>query len=604
VPKLTSIDWLTLLLYFLAVLGIGYSLRSRIKSGRDFLLVERGLPASICALAFTAASLGSVEVIAMGAAGARFGFLAAQFFSIGAIPAMAFVGIFMMPLYYGSKARSVPEFLGLRFDRKTRVLNALLFAALAIFTAGFSMYLMARLFQTLHVFDGLFYALGWPRQGIFTLCAVLSAAIVLAYVLLSGLIGAMYNQALQFLVIVAGFLPVVLLGLKNIGGFTGLKAAASLSGFQAMTQSAASGPQAIATALGLGIVLGAGYWCTDFRILQAAMAAKSLAAARRTPLIAAILRLFLPFLVILPGLIAIGLPTPHSSTTVREEGGVIYHETVVVSKAVSEGRGLVPAQIDSATGNPTLDAASLPLLDYDKSTPAMLFHFLPTGFLGLGLAALFASLMSGLAASISAFNTVFTYDLYPSLIRKVASDSHSLKVARWTTVAAVLLSLSTAYAFFGINSISALGVLLFIFSVLNAPMLATVLLGMFSRRATSHAAFAGLLAGTATALLHHSLTLPAEAHPGLQGGWIAILHRYPTDILQCFWTATLAIAANLIVAAAISLCTTPKPQAQLVGLVHSLTTKPRRKQPALWKRPETLAAAILLAAAALSLFLA
>jgi SSS family solute:Na+ symporter len=607
VPNLTAVDWLILLLYFLVVLGIGYSLRSEVKSSKDFLLAGRTLPAWICGLAFIAASLGSQELIAMGAAGAKFGFEAAQFFAIGAIPAMIFVGVVMMPLYYGSKARSVPEFLGFRFDLKTRVLNACLFAALAILSAGISMYLMASIFQALHVFDGLFYALGWPRQGTFTFCIVLSAAIVLAYVLFAGLRGAMVNQVLQFFLIVAGFLPMVLLGLKNIGGWSGLKAAASLSGFQSVTPAGAMSPNSIGLGLGLGIVFGAVYWCTDFRVIQTAMAAKNMESARRAPLIAAIPRMFLPFLVILPGLIAIGLPTPHSTTVVREEKGVIYHETTVVSRAASEGRGLVPARVDAVTGNPMLDATGQPLLDYDRATPNMLLHFLPAGLLGLGLAALLASLMSGMAASVTAFNTVFTYDLYQSTIHKGASDRYYLKVGRWATVGAVLLSTGTAYAFLGFSSAGCNGILsalLLVLAVMNAPLFATVLLGMFSRRATGHGAFAGLLAGFAAAVLHHGLTLPAEAHPGLHGGWIAVLHRYPSDMSQYFWTAILAFTANLIVAAAVSLCTRPKFEAELVGLVHSLTPRPRRAKLVWWKRPETLAAAILLAAAALSLFFA
>ena len=223
--KLTSVDWLIMLLYFVFVLGIGFALKRYMKTSKDFFQAGRALPAWICGLAFISANLGAQEVIGMGASGAKYGLETAQFYGIGAIPAMIFVGIFMMPFYYGSKARSVPEFLRLRFDEKTRALNACSFAVMTVFSSGISMYAMARLIQALHVFDGLFRALGWAPEGIFTFSIVLSAVIVLAYIFLGGLTSAIYNEVLQFFLIIAGFLPLVLLGLRNIGGWSGLKAA-------------------------------------------------------------------------------------------------------------------------------------------------------------------------------------------------------------------------------------------------------------------------------------------------------------------------------------------------------------------------------------------
>jgi SSS family solute:Na+ symporter len=242
----------------------------------------------------------------------------------------------------------------------------------------------------------------------------------------------------------------------------------------------------------------------------------------------------------------------------------------------------------------------------------MLMHFLPTGLLGLGLAALLASLMSGLAAGVTAFNTVFTFDLYQSCIRKNAVDKHYLAVARWAAVAAILLSIGTAYALTGFSNTGShdvafkgiLYLLLLVFSLVNAPQLATFLLGMFTRRATGHGAFAGLAAGTAAALLHHGLTLPIDAQPGLYGGWIAVVHRYPGFIAQCFATAILAFTVNLIVASAVSLCTHARPAAEMKGLVHSLTSKPKGPTVPVWKRPEAIAVALLLAAFALGLFFA
>jgi len=614
VLHLTAADWLMMLLYVVFVVGIGFALKPAMKTSKDFLQAGRALPAWICGVAFIGASLGAQEAIGMGAAGAKYGLESAQFYGIGAIPAMIFVGIFMMPLYYGSKARSVPEFLRLRFDEKTRALNACTVAAMTVFSSGISMYAMARLMQALHVFDGLFRALDWAPGGIFTFSIVLSAAVVLAYVFPGGLTGAMYNQVLQFFLLIAGFLPMVLLGLRNIGGWSGLKASVGLvdprllhewkgvAHAGANPMGATMGIDAIGLGLGLGLALGASYWCTDFRVIQTAMAAKNVESARRVPLIAAIAKMFLPFLVILPGLLAIGLPTPHTTIVERTENGAIIRTTTVVRPEAEAGIGLVPAKLNPVTGKPMLTAGGEPLLDYDMATPNLLVHFLPTGLLGLGLTALLASLMSGMAANATAFNTVFTYDLYQSHIHKGGSDRHYLAVGRWATVGGILLSIGTAYAAIDFNNI--MDTLQLVFSFVNAPLFATFLLGMFWKRATGHGAFSGLIAGTAAAMLHHGLTLPIEARPGIHGGWIAVLHSYPSDIAQSLWTAIFAFSANFIVTVAVSYCTKAKPEAELVGLVHSLTPKPVRAHGAWWKRPEALAVAILLVAVALNILFA
>ncbi|MFZ0746371.1 MAG: sodium:solute symporter family protein [Terracidiphilus sp.] len=606
--KLTSVDWLIMLLYFVFVLGIGFALKRYMKTSKDFFQAGRALPTWICGLAFISANLGAQEVIGMGASGAKYGLETAHFYGIGAIPAMIFVGIFMMPFYYGSKARSVPEFLRLRFDEKTRALNACSFAVMTVFSSGISMYAMARLIQALHVFDGLFMAIGWPTQWIFTFSILLSAVIVLLYIFLGGLTSAIYNEVLQFFLIIAGFLPLVLLGLKNIGGWSGLKASVPIAYMHEWkgVMHASTNPMGIdiiGIGMGLGFVLGSGYWCTDFLVIQTAMASKDTESARRVPLIAAIPKMFFPFLVILPGLLAIGLPTPHTTTVVRTVNGVIYHETTVVPKQVEEGRGLVPAKMNPVTGKPMLTASGQPLLDYDMATPNMLLHFFPTGILGLGLTALMASFMSGMAGNVTAFNTVFTYDLYQSYIHKGASDRHYMAVGRWATVGGILFSIATAFAAINFNNI--MDTLQLVFSFVNAPLFATFLLGMFWKRATGHGAFAGLITGTAAAMLHHGLTLPIEAHPGIHGGWIAVLHHYPSDMAQNFYGAIWAFSANLIVTVIVSLFTKPHPESELVGLVHSLTPKPARPANELWwQRPEVLAAAILLVAVGLNIFFA
>ena len=290
----------------------------------------------------------------------------------------------------------------------------------------------------------------------------------------------------------------------------------------------------IGIGMGLGFVLGSGYWCTDFLVIQTAMASNNMESARRVPLIAAVPKMVFPFLVILPGLIAIA-PAHAAHHRVRAPGkwrDLPRHQRGA-AKRLKQGHGLIPAKINPVTGKAMLDASGKPLLDYDMATPNMLLHYFPTGILGLGLTALLASFMSGMAGNVTAFNTVFTYDLYQSYIHKGASDRHYLAVGRWATVGGILLSIVTAYAAINFNNI--MDTLQLVFSFVNAPLFATFLLGMFWKRATGHGAFAGLIAGTAAAMLHHGLTLPLEAHPGIHGGWITVLHHYPSDMAQNFY---------------------------------------------------------------------
>jgi SSS family solute:Na+ symporter len=604
-PNLVPTDWLILLLSLFCVFAIGVSLRGNIKTSRDFFQAGRALPGWVCAVAFIAVGLGWQEVIAMGAAGARYGFRTALYFSLGAVPAMLFAGLYMMPLYYGSGARTTPEYLRLRFDQKTRLLQAGVFALATILSGGISLFLMARLFQALHIFDPLFYGYGWPRQGIFLFCVVLSAGAVLVYVLLAGLAGTMVNQVVQFLLIVAAFFPVALMGMKNIGGWSGLKALVPVGVPQGTGGLAGAG--ALGTAgvgLLLGVVFSACRWTTDFRILQAAMAAKDLPTARRIPLVAAAVRLLLPFLLILPGAIAIGLPTPHNQTVVRDENGAIYHEITVVPPEDAEGRGVVPARLDAATGASEHVGGGGPVLNYDRAAPNMLMHFLPTGLLGLGVAALLASLMSGLAAGVMALSAVFAIDIYPSRSGKEGGDAHLLTVGRWAVVGGILLSIGVAYGCsvlkIGLDNI--LYPLLLCACLVGAPQLATFLLGMFTRRTTGHGAFAGLAAGSVAALLHYGLTLPRGAAPGYYGGWIAVVHRYPGLLAQYFWTAAVGFAVNLVVAVAVSSGGRARPEKELKGLVHSVTQGAARQ--VWWKRAEAMAAAVLIGAIVLGLWFA
>jgi SSS family solute:Na+ symporter len=606
--KLAAIDWLILLLYFLFALGIPLSVRSRIKTGVDFLLTGRTLPLWICALAFAGASISAPEVIGMAALGARYGVQAAHVYGIAAIPPLVVLGLFLMPLYYGSKARSVLEYLGLRYDRKTRILNGGLLAVMAVFNSSVSLYAIARVVQALHLFDNLFRSIARPADEVFPFAIVLSALIVMACVLAGGLEGTMRNQVVQFCVFIAGLLPLTLLGLKNVGGWAGLKAslpAALIHGWRGALHANANpmGLGMIGLCLGLAFALGCGYWCTNFPVLQTAMASPNVDAARRVPLIAAIPRMLLPFLLILPGLIAIALPTPHSVTTVTTNpDGSIVHNIQVVSPEAAQGRGIVPAKIDPATGQPAQTVGGQTQLNYDMVVPNMLSHYLPTGMLALGFAALVASFMSGMAANVTAFNTVFTRDLYQPSLGKNASDQEYLAVARWTTVGAVLLSIAGVYAVVRFEDV--LEAVFLISSIVNAPLLAAVLLGMFWKRTTGHGAFAGLIAGTAAAILHHGLTLSVDAHPGIHGGWISIVHQYPTEIGQNCWGAIFACGASSIVAIALSLATRARPESELVGTVHSLTPRPAQGPAPWWQRPEMLGLAILIGAIAINIFFA
>lgn len=536
--NLGAIDWTIILIYFVFVLGIGWALRKYMKDATAFLEAGRSLPAWVTGLAFISANLGALEVIGMAASGAKYGMMTVHFYWIGAIPAMIFLAIFMMPFYYGSKARSVPEYLKLRFDEKTRGFNAFAFAIMTVFASGISMYALALLAQVIIPIKIEWHILGLTI-GEFDFYLIVSALIVLVYMVLGGLTSAIYNEVLQFFLIVIGFAPLVIIGLIDIGGWEGLKA--NLPENMIATWSVAGSPQDnpmgvewFGIIVGLGFVLSFGYWCTNFLVVQRAMAAGSMSAARKTPLIGAIPKMFIPFLVIIPGMIAIAL---------THTGGL--------ELPFKEG---------------TMNT------DFDKVIPVMLVKYMPAGVLGLGLTALMASFMSGMAGNVSAFNTVFTYDIYQSYINKNQPDSHYLKVGRWTTVVGVLISILTAYVARSFNNV--MDFLQLIFAFINAPLFAAFLLGMFWKRTTGHAAFWGLISGTIAAAIHHALTLPANAVPGVKGGYLGHLHTYPSEMAQNFWTAIYAFTACFFLTIVITLVTKKlKTDDELKGLVYSLTPK-------------------------------
>ena len=594
--QVSAVDFLLPLLYLFFLLSIAMGVKAGIAGSRDFLLAGRELPAWLCGLAFAGASLGSMELLGMGAAGARYGLASAAYFGLGAIAAMLFAGLYLMPVYYGSGARTVPEFIGMRFDGKTRTLNAGLFLTMTILSAGISLYAMARLVLALGLFERVESVERMGAQWFLIVAICVPAALVLVYVLLGGLMGTMYGQVLQFFMVVAGLLPVTVLGLMNIGGWSGLKARVAATSYVEAWGGhgvgSGAGLASVGLAVMIGLVMGAGYWCTDFRVVQTAMAAKNVNAARRAPMIAAAMRVLLPLIVIVPGLIAIGMPTPETQTMVREENGAIIHEITVVPKAAEAGKGLVPAATDSVTnpmeGNVLTDGRGQARLYYAMAMPEAMARFLPTGLLGLGLAALLACLLSGVAASMTAFNSVFTYDLYEALWKKDASDGRLLVVGRWAAVGFAVLAVGAGCA--AMRAGSLMEMLAGVFAVVNAPLLATVLLGVFWRRTTGHGAFAGMLAGVAAAIAHMGLTVGAEQVRSWAGGWWAVVHRYPSGLAQSFWTAVIALGANAAVTVFVSLCTEAKVQTELVGLTN--VEKPARVW---WMRPERLAAVVLVA---------
>src|SRR5574341_1816624 len=589
---LTWIDYAVMLLYAAFVLGIGILLKRGVKNSMDFFLSGRAIPGWITGLAFISANLGAQEVIGMGASGAKYGIATSHFYWIGAIPAMAFVGLFMMPFYYGSRARSVPEYLKLRFDEKTRALNAISFAAMTVFSSGISMYAMGKLLNLL---------LGWS----FDLSILVSAGVVLAYIFLGGLTSAIYNEVLQFFLIVFGFAPLTLLGLREVGGWSGLVArlqpVATANGFppDAYTRSWAFmdhsthnpvGVEWFGLAMGLGFVLSFGYWCTDFLVVQRAMAANSMAAARRTPLLAAIPKMLFPALVIVPGMLALAISSPSPVRQAPAAAFVAPADAPPVAE-LAPGVGIVPPKVDPATGRVLRDARGRVVLDYDLASPMMLVHFLPAGLLGLGLTALLASFMSGMAGNVTAFNTVWTYDLYKSYVRPGAADTHYLAMGRFATVFGVGISVVAAYVAASFNNI--MDFLQLVFAFVNAPLFATFALGMFWKRATGHGAFTGLVAGTLAAAVHHGLTLPAGAVVGVKGGYLGVIGGYPSELAQTFWTAIFAWVTCFVITILASLVSKPRPETELQGLVYGLTPIPHDVGEPWYRRPAPLAVVVL-----------
>ena len=556
---LTLLDYSILGIYILVVVGIGFVLKRHTKTAEDFFLSGRSIPVWVTGLAFLSANLGAQEVIGMAASGAKYGIMTSHFYWVGAIPAMIFLAVFMMPFYYGSKARSVPEYLKLRFDEKTRGLNAISFALMTVASSGASLHALAALMHLL---------LKWDYN--FSLIA--SSIVVLAYVLKGGLSSAIYTEVLQFFLIVLGFSPLVIIGLNDLGGWSGMMAKLPETYAHSWkymgTTDNPMGVEWFAMVFGLGFVLSFGYWCTDFLVVQRAMAAKNMGDARRTPIIGAVPKMLFPAIVIVPGMIALAL---------QGTAGSGYS---------------IPNGITGET-------------DYNLVIPSLIAHYLPTGMIGLALTALMASFMSGMAGNVTAFNTVWTYDIYQSYIAPGKSDAHYMWMGKIATVAGILISIGFAYVAKNVNNI--MDFLQLVFGFVNAPVFATFLLGMFWKRATGHGAFFGLLAGTLAAVVFHGISSPQPLAPGetlpwIKGAWLGCHISFTSSMAQNFWLAIVAWSVCFVVTILVSMATSrTKSDEELRGLVYSLTPTQREENEPVWLRPAVIGSLVLFAALILNI---
>ncbi len=539
----THLNWLDVLiivLYFAAVLGVGFLLKSQTHTSEDFFLAGREMTAWVAGISFLAANMGALELMGWAAASYQYGLLAAHWYWIGAVPAMLFLGLVMMPFYYISKTHSVPGYLKLRFGEPTRALSAISFALMTILMSGINMFAMAKVMQVV---------LGWNLN----FSILISSVTVAVYVTLGGLRSAILNEVLQFFLIWAGALVVPVLGLIETGGWTGMKArilanTAGNAGYLHLWStlghfsSNSMGVHWTGVVFGLGFVGAFGYWTTDFLVVQRILAARDLRSAQMAPVIGAIFKLTVPFIVILPGLIGL---------------------------AVLPGSGLrLVAEGTAGAGQHT----------YNEVLPLLLTRYAGPGLLGLGITALIAGFMSGMAGNVSAFAAVWTYDIYQPLIHRSSSDEHMLAVGRWSTVLGVLASIGTAY--FAMHFSSIMDYVQALFSFFVTPLFGTVILGMLWKRTTGVGAFWGLLAGTGSSIAMWAwvqaqpsalkvLALSADAQPMAE-----TLYRMLWSWLAC-----------VIVTVGVSVVTRPKPVEELAGLVYGCTALPGGGSYPLVQRP-------------------
>ena len=548
----SAIDYVILGIYFVVVLGIGFVARLAIKTDLDFFLSGRSLPAWITGLAFIAANLGALEILGQGANGAQYGVPAVHYYWVGAVPAMIFLGLFMMPFYYGAKVRSVPEYLRLRFNEATHAFNAVTFALATVLISGVNLFALALIINLM--------------LGVSIITAILAAALlVLIYITLGGLTSAIYNEVLQFFVIVAALLPLTLVALHSVGGISGLEhrvkafkalGEPGLHAWHGLAIHHVTNPLAsdwVGVIFGLGFVLSFGYWTTNFAEVQRALSARNMSASRRTPLIGAFPKIFLPAIIILPGLIA-----------------------VLTVHGLGVGKSLA--------------------LQYNTAIPHLIGNYLPAGMLGIAITGLVAAFMAGVAANVTAFNTVVTYDLIQPYFAKDRDSAYYLRAGRLVTIVGILVSILTALIAKGYSNI--MNYIQTLFSIFNAPLFATFIIAMFWKRATAWGGFFSLVAGTAAAYATNRL---AAYHD---------IFHFGSALSASFWQAIIAFIVGGVVLVVVSLVTEPKPDEDLRGLVWGLTRKeeeeehPDPRDKLWWRSPWLLAGVALAMLVALNIIFA
>ncbi|HEX9042218.1 MAG TPA: sodium:solute symporter family protein [Trebonia sp.] len=502
--SLNGLDLTLIIIYFTFVLGIGFALRRLITTSTDFFLSGRSLPAWITGIAFISANLGAIEILGMSASGAQYGISIVHYYWIGAVPAMVFLGVVMMPFYYGSRVRSVPEYLLRRYDRKTHLVNALIFVLSSVLIAGVNLYALSAVLEAL---------LGIPLA----VAIVVSALFVLSYIMLGGLSSAIYNEVMQFFVICAGLIPVVIVALKEAGGIGGLFAKLSTNGHDFTSAWSGVGLGGhnpigdwISLVFGLSFCLSFGYWTTNFAEVQRAMSAKDDNSARLTPIIGAFPKAIIPLGIVIPGMAA-----------------------VLLIPGLGQGGGL----------------------QFNYAIPALMNKYLPTGVLGVAITGLLAAFMAGMAANVSSFNAVWTYDIWQDYIRPGRPDSYYLRVGRITTVAGVFIGILTAFIAAGYTNIA--NYLQTLFSFFNVPIFLAFIVGMVWRKAGRGSGFWGMIVGTLTAF----------------GTWLLYKQgalSFRSDLAETQWGAIFGFAAGLIAMAIATIFSPPKPISELNGLVLGL----------------------------------
>ena len=535
--NLSPIDVVLIVIYFSFVLGIGFALKRGVKSSLDFFLAGRSLPAWVTGIGFISANIGAVELLGQSASGAQYGAAMVHYFWIGAIPAMVFLGIVMMPFYYGSKVRSVPEYLRLRFDPKAHLINAITFVLGSILIAGVNLYALAIVLEAL---------LGIPLL----LAIVLSAAFVLSYILLGGLTSAIYNEVMQFFVIMIGMVPLTIIALKESGGlgslFRTLESEHGTAFIHPWTGTGLGGSNPvgdwIGIILGLSFCLSFGYWTTNFAEVQRAMAAKDGHSARLTPIIGAYPKTFVPLITVLPGMAALVL---------------------------------LPG-IGSGGDN----------LEYNQAIPALMAKYLPQGVLGVAVTGLLAAFMAGMAANVSSFNAVFTYDIWQDYLKPGRPDRYYLNIGRWATVGGVALAVATALIASSFSNIS--NYLQTLFSFFNVPLFCAFIIGMFWRRASRSAGFWGILTGTLTAVLVYAL-------------YKQDVLTFRSDLHETMWGSIGAFAVGAVSMVIVSLLEQPKTNEELHGLVYGMEIKDRSEvaRHSWYRSPVVLGVGVLVLNAAL-----